>query len=51
MEKKVDKFNEAEILREMYYKQDLNRTANESEKQEMYKKGALKQVINFIEAR
>lgn len=51
MKKKVDKFNEDEILRDMYYKRDLNKAANESEKQEMYKKGALKEVIDFIEAR
>ena len=51
MKKKVDKFNEDELLRDMYYKRDLNRAANESEKQEMYKKGALKEVINFIEVR
>ena len=55
MKKKVDKFNEDETLRDMYYKRDLNRAANESEKQEMYEKGlakgALKEVIDFIEAR
>ncbi|MCR1961925.1 hypothetical protein NSA15_13370, partial [[Clostridium] cocleatum] len=53
--------------RDMYYKRDLNRAANESEKQEIYEKGKiegkaegriegrvegeLKNTINFIEVR
>ncbi|WP_279006180.1 hypothetical protein, partial [Thomasclavelia cocleata] len=58
-----EKFNEEAKLRDMYYKRDLNRAANESEKQEIYEKGKiegkaegrvegeLKNTINFIEAR
>ncbi len=59
MKKKLEMFNEDELLRDMYYKRDLNRAANESEKQEIYEKGlakgrtegALKITIDFIEAR
>ena len=63
MKKKLEKFNEEAKLRDMYYKRDLNRAANESEKQEIYEKGKiegkaegrvegeLKNTINFIEAR
>ena len=59
MKKKLEKFNEEAKLRDMYYKRDLNRAANESEKQEIYEKGLaegetkgeLKNTINFIEAR
>ena len=39
MKKKLEKFNEESELRDMYYKRDLNRAANESEKQEIYEKG------------
>ncbi|WP_286155514.1 PD-(D/E)XK nuclease family transposase [Thomasclavelia cocleata] len=63
MKKKLEKFNEEAKLRDMYYKRDLNRAANESEKQEIYEKGKiegkaegrvegeLKNTINFIEVR
>ena len=63
MKKKLEKFNEEAELRDMYYKRDLNRAANESEKQEIYEKGlaegeikgfakgALKENIDLIEAR
>ena len=59
MKKKLEKFNEEAKLRDMYYKRDLNRAANESEKQEIYEKGLaegetkgeLKRTINLIEAR
>ena len=59
MKKKLEKFNKEAKLRDMYYKRDLNRAANESEKQEIYEKGLaegetkgeLKNTINFIEAR
>ena len=59
MKKKLEMFNEDELLRDMYYKRNLNRAANESEKQEIYEKGlakgrtegALKITIDFIEAR
>ena len=63
MKKKLEKFNEESELRDMYYKRDLNRAANESEKQEIYEKGKiegkaegrvegeLKNTINFIEVR
>ena len=63
MKKKLEKFNEEAKLRDMYYKRDLNRAANESEKQEIYEKGKiegkaegrvegeLKNNINFIEVR
>lgn len=59
MKKKLEMFNEDELLRDMYYKRDLNRAANESEKQKIYEKGlakgrtegALKITIDFIEAR
>lgn len=59
MKKKLEMFNEDELLRDMYYKRNLNRAANESEKQEIYEKGlakgrtegALKTTIDFIEAR
>ncbi|MCI9131717.1 MAG: hypothetical protein HFE38_07125 [[Clostridium] cocleatum] len=59
MKKKLEKFNEEAKLRDMYYKRDLNRAANESEKQEIYEKGLaegetkgeLKNTINFIEVR
>lgn len=67
MKKKLEKFNEEAKLRDMYYKKDLNRAANESEKQEIYEKGKiegkaegriegrvegeLKNTINFIEVR
>ena len=58
-EKKLEMFNEDELLRDMYYKRNLNRAANESEKQEIYEKGLakgrtegeLKITIDFIEAR
>lgn len=63
MKKKLEMFNEDELLRDMYYKRDLNRAANESEKQEIYErglakgeikgfaKGALKRTVDLIEAR
>ncbi|WP_285947496.1 hypothetical protein, partial [Thomasclavelia cocleata] len=55
MKKKLEKFNEEAELRDMYYKRDLNRAANESEKQEIYEKGlaegALRENIDLIEAR
>ena len=67
MKKKLEMFNEDELLRDMYYKRDLNRAANESEKQEIYEKGlakgeirgfakgkaegALKRTADLIEAR
>ena len=55
MKKKLEKFNEEAKLRDMYYKRDLNRAANESEKQEIYEKGlaegALRENIDLIEAR
>ena len=41
MKKKLEKFNEEAKLRDMYYKRDLNRAANESEKQEIYEKGKI----------
>ena len=63
MKKKLEKFNEEAKLRDMYYKRDLNRAANESEKQEIYErglaegeikgfaKGTLRENIDLIEAR
>ncbi|SET72304.1 hypothetical protein SAMN04489758_13231, partial [Thomasclavelia cocleata] len=63
MKKKLEKFNEEAELRDMYYKRDLNRAANESEKQEIYEKGLaegeikgfakgeLKRTNDLIEAR
>lgn len=42
MKKKLEMFNEDELLRDMYYKRDLNRAANKSEKQEIYEKGLAK---------
>ncbi|WP_281518638.1 hypothetical protein, partial [Thomasclavelia cocleata] len=63
MKKKLEKFNEEAELRDMYYKRDLNRAANESEKQEIYEKGKiegkaegrvegeLKRTVDLIEAR
>ncbi|WP_285944924.1 hypothetical protein, partial [Thomasclavelia cocleata] len=63
MKKKLEKFNEEAELRDMYYKRDLNRAANESEKQEVYEKGLaegeikgfakgeLKRTNDLIEAR
>ena len=63
MKKKLEKFNEEAKLRDMYYKRDLNRAANESEKQEIYEKGKiegkaegrvegeLKRTVDLIEAR
>ncbi|WP_286670069.1 hypothetical protein, partial [Thomasclavelia cocleata] len=53
------KFNEEAELRDMYYKRDLNRAANKSEKQEIYEKGKaegriegeLKRTVDLIEAR
>ena len=63
MKKKLEKFNEEAELRDMYYKRDLNRAANESEKKEVYEKGKiegkaegrvegeLKRTVDLIEAR
>ena len=55
MKKKLEKFNEEAKLRDMYYKRDLNRAANESEKQEIYEKGKIEGKIegkvDLIEAR
>ncbi|WP_286669992.1 hypothetical protein, partial [Thomasclavelia cocleata] len=59
MKKKLEKFNEEAELRDMYYKRDLNRAANKSEKQEIYEKGKaegriegeLKRTVDLIEAR
>ena len=55
MKKKLEKFNEEAKLRDMYYKRDLNRAANESEKQEVYEKGKIEGKaegkVDLIEAR
>ena len=55
MKKKLEKFNEEAKLRDMYYKRDLNRAANESEKQEIYEKGKIEGKaegkVDLIEAR
>ncbi|WP_279153656.1 hypothetical protein, partial [Thomasclavelia cocleata] len=55
MKKKLEKFNEEAELRDMYYKRDLNRAANESEKQEVYERGKIEGKIegkvDLIEAR
>ena len=55
MKKKLEKFNEEAELRDMYYKRDLNRAANESEKQEVYEKGKIEGKaegkVDLIEAR
>ena len=51
MKKKLEKFNEEAELRDMYYKRDLNRAANESEKQEIYEKGKIEGKVDLIEAR
>ncbi|WP_279161204.1 hypothetical protein, partial [Thomasclavelia cocleata] len=49
--KKLEKFNEEAELRDMYYKRDLNRAANKSEKQEIYEKGKAEGKVDLIEAR